>query len=79
MVLLYVCLYMHNMCVYVTGVAKRNLPHTANSMNLEDHNFVQERYKPEISPSVNLCWCSLLSNFQGNNLFQSEVMNCQSS
>ena len=25
---------------YVTGFAKRGLPHTSNSMNLEDHNLV---------------------------------------
>ena len=26
--------------IYVTGFAKRGLPHTSNSMNLEDHNIV---------------------------------------
>jgi len=32
---------------HVTGLMKRDLPHTSNYMNLEDHTY-QVTYKPEI-------------------------------
>ena len=32
----------YNPAIYVTGFAKRGLPHTSNSLNLEDHNLAIE-------------------------------------
>ena len=66
--------------IYVTGFAKRGLPHTSNSMNLEDHNLVFKiDANLKCSPFINLCWCSPMTKFQVNNTFQPQVMNCQSS
>ena len=59
----------------MTGFAKRDLPHTSNSMNLEDHNLVTKSLK--LSPSAKLCWCTLLTKFQVNGLFKSEGMGYQ--
>jgi len=67
--------------IYVTGFAKRGLPHTSNSPNLEDCSlgFTFKAYTNlKFSICINLCWYSLLSKFQGNGCFQSEIMNFQS-
>ena len=48
--------------IYVTGFAKRGLPQTSNSMNLEDHNLVFNKDKHlKFPPTTNLCWNSLLT------------------
>ena len=62
---------------YVTKFAKRGLPHTSNSINLEDCNlgFKAHTNLTEFSTSTNLF---LVSKFQGNGCFQSEVIDCQS-
>ena len=66
--------------LYVTGFVKRGLPHTSNSMSFENHTFVFKKdTKLNFFPSINLCWCSLLTKFQVNNFIQSQVMDCQSS
>ena len=66
--------------VYVTGFAKRGLPHTSNSMNLEDCNFVFKKdANLKFSLSIKLCWSPTMTQFQVNNFFQSQVMNRQSS
>ena len=66
--------------LYMTGFVKRGLPHTSNSMNVEDHNVVFKKdTNLKFSPSINLCWCSVLTKFHVNNFFQSQVMNFQSS
>ena len=75
-----VVLFRHCDLAFVTGFAKRGLPHTSNSINLEDHNLVFKKDASlKFSPSINLCWCSPMTKFQVNNCFQSQVMNCQSS
>ena len=41
---------------FVTGFAKRGLPHTSNLMNLEDHSFAIKRHmKLKLSPVIKLC------------------------
>ena len=63
----------------MTGFAKKGLPHTSNSMNLEDHNVVFKKDTIlKFFPCITLWWYSLLPKYQGNNFFQSEVMNYQS-
>ena len=63
----------------MTRFAKRGLPRTSNSLNLEEHNFeFKKDTNLKVSPSINLCWCPLLTKFQVNNVFQSQAMNCQS-
>ena len=32
------------LCIYVTGFAKRGLPHTSNSVNMGDHNVVLKQH-----------------------------------
>ena len=65
--------------VFVTGFAKRGLPHTSSSMNLEKHNLVFNKGKDvEFPPSTRL-YLTILTKFQVNSIFQSQVMNCQSS
>ena len=62
----------------VTGFVKRGLPHTSNSITLEDRNMVFERHtKLKLSPNSDLCWLFPLIKFQVNSFNQSEVMNCQ--
>ena len=77
--LVYICqLFAWNMVVYVTGFAKRVLPHTSNSTNLEDHNLVIKWYTMlKLFPAINLCWCFLLTKLQVKSVNQSEVMNRQ--
>ena len=75
-------IYIYN--TYVTGFAKRGLPHTSNSMNSDDHNLVDHNsvFKKHInmkrSPTTKLCWFSILTKFPINSHFQSEVTSCQS-
>ena len=57
---------------FVTGFAKRGLPHTSNSIVFKNDSNLK------VSPSINRCWCSSLTKFTVNNFFQSQVMNCQS-
>ena len=64
---------------FMTGFAKRDLPHTSKSMNLKDCNLsLKEHTNLKLSPCFNQCWYSLLSKLQGSSCFQSEVMNRQS-
>ena len=59
---------------------ERGLPHTSNSLNLEDYNSVLKTCANlKFSPVVKLCWCSLMTKFQVSSIFQSQVMDCQSS
>ena len=51
--------------VYVTGFAKR------------DNSVFKLHISVKVSPSITLCWYSLLTTFQVISLFQSEVMDCQ--
>ena len=55
----------HAKCV--TRFVKRDLPHTFNSTDLEDHILVVKKH---ITPSTKLCGCSLLTEFQVNSLLQ---------
>ena len=65
--------------IYTTGFAKGGLSHTSNFINLEDHNFVVKRdMKLKLSPAIKLRWYFLLTKFQVNTLYQSEVTNRQS-
>ena len=44
---------LHKTHNYVTGFLKRGLPHTSNSINLEDHNLVIKRHtKLKLSPAI---------------------------
>jgi len=59
--------------------AKRDLPHTSNSMNLEDCNLCfKEQISLKIFPSINLQYIGTHCKFQGNGPFIPEIMNCQS-
>ena len=50
-------------------LTKRGLPHTSNSMNLEDYNLiVKADTNLRFSPSINLCWFALQPKFQANSL-----------
>ena len=71
--------YKKEILAYVTGFAKRDLPHTSNFINLEDHNFVIKRQmKLKLSPAIKQCWYFLLTKFQVHSVYQSEVTNLQS-
>jgi len=64
---------------YVTGFAKKGLPHTSSFIyELGDCNLGLKVHKNlKFCPPVSQCWYSLLSNFQGYGGFWSEVTNCQ--
>jgi len=68
-----------NPTIYVTGFAKRGLPHTSNFIKLKDHNFVIKIYmKLKLTPAIKLCWCFLLTKFQVYSFYQYEITNLQS-
>ena len=49
----------------MTGFAKRGLPHTSNSMNLEDHNLVFKAHTNlKFSPSINYVGSHYSPNFK---------------
>ena len=55
----------------VTGFAKRG--------HMEDHNFVVKWHiKLKLSPAINLCWYFLLTDFQVDSFYQSDIANRQS-
>ena len=55
----------------VTGFAKRGLPHTSNSLNLEDHNLpIEWQMELKLPPVITLCWHVLLTKFQVSSLYQ---------
>ena len=75
----YVVRTSHIWSSYVTGFAKRGLPHTSNCTNLEDHNFVIKWHmKLKLSPAINLCVYFLLTKFQVDSFYQSNITNRQS-
>ena len=46
-------------------ICEKGLPHTSNSINLEDHNLVIKTHmKLKLFPAIHPCWCFLLSEFQ---------------
>ena len=65
--------------IHVTGFAKRGLPQTSKSMNLEDHNFITMKLtKLKFFLAIMLCWWFQITKFQAINYHQSEVTNRQS-
>jgi len=62
----------------VTGFVKWGLPHTFNSITLEDHDFqivIKIHTKLKLSPAMHLCWCFMLTELQVSSINQSEFIN----
>ena len=60
-------------CIILTRFAKRGLPHTSNSLNLEDHNYnlaIKHSMELKLFPAIKPCWHLLHTKFQVNNLYQ---------
>ena len=48
----------------MTGFVKRVLPHTSNSLNLEDHNLaIEQQMELKLFPTITLCWHFCWPNF----------------